>query len=86
MDRELIRQRRERREGFLRALYQDVDGHVNEFVNGFDVAARLGADEAEARRIIAYYEEKSLIKVDDHKTGIVRMTAVGIDAIENEVI
>ncbi|MGQ0560795.1 MAG: hypothetical protein ACT443_02860 [Gemmatimonadota bacterium] len=79
---ERIRARRERRQQFLRLLYDEVDGSVSEFVDGLDIGSRLGADAAEARRIIEYLEEKGLLKVDDHKSGIVRITAAGVDAVE----
>jgi predicted transcriptional regulator len=82
MDRDLIKQRRERRERFLAGLYAAVDGNVAEFIQGFDLAAELGADAEEGRRIIAYLEEKGLIKVDDHRNGVVRITAAGVDAVE----
>jgi Mn-dependent DtxR family transcriptional regulator len=84
MDKERIKARRERRQQFMRALYEEIDGSVNEFVHGLDIAERLGADPEEGRRIIAYLEEKGLIKVDDHKAGIIRITADGVDAVETE--
>lgn len=84
MDREKIRQRRERRQQFLRSLYEEIDGSVNDFVDGLELGQRLGADADEARRIISYLEEKGLVKVDDHKTGIIRITAAGVDAVETE--
>lgn len=68
----------------MRALYEEIDGSVNEFVDGLDIATRLGADPEEGRRIIAYLEEKGLLKVDDHKAGIIRITADGVDAVETE--
>jgi hypothetical protein len=84
MDKQKIKERRERRQQFLRTLYEEVDGSVNEFVDGLELAGGLGADVAEGRRIIAYLEEKGLLKVDDHKAGIVRITADGVDAVETE--
>lgn len=84
MDKERIKARRERRQQFMRALYEEIDGSVNEFVDGLDIATRLGADPEEGRRIIAYLEEKGLLKVDDHKSGIIRITADGVDAVETE--
>jgi hypothetical protein len=84
MDKDRIKARRERRQLFLRTLYEEIDGSVSEFVDGLEIAHRLGADAEEGRRIIAYLEEKGLIKVDDHKTGIVRITAGGVDAVETE--
>lgn len=84
MDKDRIRIRRERRQQFLAELYEENDGSVSEFVDGLEIAARLGADVEEGRRIIAYFEEKGLIKVDDHKAGIVRLTADGVDVVESE--
>jgi hypothetical protein len=82
MDGDAIKARRQLRAQFLRSLYEQVDGSVSEFVNGFEIGSRVGADSAEARRIIEYLEEKGLLKVDDHKNGIVRITANGVDAVE----
>ncbi len=83
MDQDAIRVRQERRQAFMQRLYQMVDGNVSEFVQGFDVAAELGTDAEEARRILAYLEEKGLIKVDDHRNGVIRITAAGVDAVES---
>jgi predicted transcriptional regulator len=83
MDREAIEERQKRRSEFMRCLYQTVDGSVSEFVQGFDLASELGADAEEARRILAYLEEKGLIKVDDHRNGVIRITAAGVDAVES---
>ena len=85
MDAEIIRQRRQRRTEFMRRLYQEVDGSVAEFVQGFDLAAELGADASEARRMIAYLEEKGWIKVDDHRNGVLRITAAGVDEVESTI-
>jgi Mn-dependent DtxR family transcriptional regulator len=83
MDRDVIHQRRKRREDFLIRLYEAVDGNVSEFVQGFDLASDLQAEPEEARRILAYLEEKGLIKVDDHRNGVIRITAAGVDAVES---
>ena len=84
MDKERIKARRERRQAFMRELYEEIDGSVNDFVDGLEIATRLGADAEEGRRIIAYLEEKGFLKVDDHKSGIIRITADGVDAVETE--
>lgn len=84
MDPEIVKARRARRQAFLRLLYEKTDGSVSEFVDGYAIAKEVGADDAEGKRIVAYLEEKGLLKVDDHKTGIVRITAGGVDAIETE--
>jgi hypothetical protein len=55
-------------------------------VQGFDIAAGLQADAEEARRIIAYLEEKGWIMVDDHRNGVIRITAAGVDAVETTTL
>ncbi len=75
-------ERRRRRQAFLEALYARTDGHVAEFASAPDVAAELGIEAAELERIIAYLEERQWIVVDDHRTGIVRITAEGVDRVE----
>ena len=86
MDKNEIRQRRQQREDFMNRLYQAVDGNVSEFVQGIDLAADLPANAEEARRIIAYLEEKGWIKVDDHRNGVIRITAAGVDAVETTTL
>lgn len=83
MDKEQLRERKARRTSFLAALYEKVDGDVNEFVHGFEIAETVGADSAEAKKILAYFEEKRMIVIDDHKAGIIRITAEGVDSVED---
>jgi hypothetical protein len=78
-----LRERQGRRIAFLRELYDMVDSSVTAFVSGFEVGERVGADRAEALRIIEYHAEKGLMKVDDYATGLVRLTASGVDAVES---
>ncbi len=75
-------ERRRRRQTFLEALYRQTDGHVAEFVSAPELAAQLGIGEAELARIVAYLEERRWIAVDDHRAGIVRLTADGVDQAE----
>lgn len=75
-------ERRARRAAFLRSLYDAVDANVSEFVNGFELAGGLGMERPETERVLGYLEEKGLIRVDDHREGILRITAAGIDAVE----
>jgi Mn-dependent DtxR family transcriptional regulator len=79
---EAMRRRREQRRQFLHHLYELVDGSVSEFVAASAIAEHLGIDDAETRRIFEYLEEKQLVLVDDHQTGILRITAAGIDEVE----
>jgi predicted ArsR family transcriptional regulator len=82
---ERIRERRERRAEFLRRLYVRVDGSVSEFIAADEIAQELGLDGAEARRVFEYFEEKGFVKVDDHREGILRITAAGIDEVESRL-
>jgi len=70
------------RTAFIVRLYENVDASVSEFVNAFEIAAAIGMDETEARRVIEYFEEKGYLKVDDHRSGVVRITAAGVDHVE----
>lgn len=80
---ESIQQRRERRREFLLQLYLRVDGSISEFVPAYELGAGLGIEEAEVRKIFEYLEEKNLVLVDDHRAGIVRLTAAGADEVES---
>ena len=59
-----------------------VDASVSTFVSAFEVAERIGVSADEAVRISEYLKEKQLLHIDDHKLGIVRITAAGIDHVE----
>jgi len=78
-----VQKRRRLRTAFIVRLYEIVDASVSEFVNAFEVAASVDMDETEARRVIEYFEEKGYLKVDDHRSGVVRITADGIDHVES---
>jgi DNA-binding IclR family transcriptional regulator len=75
-------ERRGRRAAFLAALYAATDGHVAEFVAASEIAAALGIPGPELARMLAYLEERQWIAVDDHRAGIVRITAAGVDRVE----
>lgn len=77
-------QRQANRRALLELLYANAEADVRAFVSAFDLGAELGMDAAEIGRALAYLEEKQLIMVDDYKTGLVRITASGIDAVEGE--
>jgi len=63
-------------------LYEEVDGSVSTFVNAFEIGTHLGIAADEVTRMIEYLEEKRLIAIDDHRLGIVRITARGVDYVE----
>ena len=79
-----IARRRQNRSDFLQRLYEMVDASVTTFVNGLEIADALGIGREEALRIIEYLQEKQFIHIDDHKLGIIRITALGIDHVEAE--
>lgn len=66
----------------LRSIYETADASVTEFVSAYDLSGAQGLEQEEARKIIAYLEEKGFLLVDDHRAGVVRITAEGIDAVE----
>ena len=77
-----LKARQERRSAFLRALYERVDSSVTEFVSAFEIGETVGSDRAESQRILEYLAEKELVRVDDYSTGMVRITAAGVDTVE----
>ena len=79
---EEMRARRRARSVLLHSIYQEASGSVTEFVSAYDLAAAQEVDPAEAVRIVAYLEEKGYLLVDDHRAGLVRITAEGVDAVE----
>jgi predicted transcriptional regulator len=84
-DQDQIQARRRRRAEFIRALYLRVNADVNEFIDGLELGAAVGVDADETRRIIAYFEEKGAVRVDDHKSALIRLTAAGVDLVEAEI-
>lgn len=79
---EEMRARRRARSVLLHSIYQEANSSVTEFVSAYDLAAAQHVDPAEAVRIVAYLEEKGFLLVDDHRAGLVRITAEGVDAVE----
>jgi SH3-like domain-containing protein len=79
---EELQARNAQRQAFLRSLYERVDSSVTEFVSAFEIGEAMGLSRAESSRIVAYLEEKALLKVDDHASGMCRLTADGVDRVE----
>lgn len=77
-----LQARNAQRLAFLRSLYERVDSSVTEFVSAFEIGNGMGLARIESSRIVAYLEEKGLLKVDDHATGMCRLTAEGVDRVE----
>ena len=70
------------RTAFMARLYWAADGSVSEFVSAYEIGADINVPESDVRRLLDYLEEKDFIKVDDHKLGVIRITANGIDYVE----
>jgi Mn-dependent DtxR family transcriptional regulator len=77
-----MRMRRERRSELLHRIYKASDASVTEFVSAHDLTTSMEITPEETRKILAYLEEKGYVLVDDHRAGVVRITAEGIDAVE----
>lgn len=80
--REELTRRRALRAGYLEALYWKVDGSVSAFEDGFALGRELDLSRDETLGIMEYLEEKGLVRVDDHKEGTLRLTALGVDRVE----
>ena len=76
-------QRQRNRQALLDSVYEAAEADVRVFVPAFDLGSALGMDAGETGRALAYLEEKGLLMVDDFKTAIVRITATGIDCVED---
>jgi hypothetical protein len=74
--------RQTNRRALLEALYTSTEADVRMFVAAFELGTELRMDPVETGRALAYLEEKGLLLVDDYKSGMTRITAAGIDAVE----
>ena len=79
-----IERRRQNRTAFLVRLYEIVDASVSTFVSGPEIATGIGVTYDARYAHQADWEEKQYIHIIDHKLGIVRITALGIDHVEAE--
>jgi hypothetical protein len=82
MDEATMRARREARGRFLRALYERSEGDVNAYEDGYDIAGSLGIEEREAERFVRYFEERGFLQNVTQAGLTVRITALGVDAVE----
>jgi CTP-dependent riboflavin kinase len=76
-----IAARRANRRRFLEHLYRCSEEELTEYQDGYEVAAHLGLGRADAERIVRYLEDHGHVA----KSGagmVVRITAKGIDAVE----
>jgi uncharacterized protein YueI len=70
------------RRRFLGALYERTDADVNAYEDGYEIAGALGIDPREAERFVRYLEERGLVQNVSQAGLTVRITALGIDAVE----
>jgi hypothetical protein len=82
--------RRQQRHRFLEAVYDLAGGSTNQFVYWRNVAPRLGydadsdADLEEALGLADYLAESGLMTIEVDEGTLYRITANGIDEVENE--
>jgi hypothetical protein len=87
---EVERRRRELRKRFLQAIYDLAAGSPNQFVYWPNVASRLGWDDEnrdhleEALGYADYLAGLGLISIEVDEGTIYRITAAGIDEVEQE--
>ena len=77
------RDRRERRIRLLRSLYGRTDADVRVYEDAHEIADELGIEHAEVPRIVAYLEERGFIVATGATGATIRITADGIDRVEN---
>lgn len=82
---EEISARRARRADFLARVYTRAGSDVRVFVDGFEIAEAMGMGHEEAMRIIAYFVDQGRLCVDEHRSGLVRLTAAGVDHAEHGI-
>lgn len=74
--------RRAWRRALLEAIYDAAGGSVSEFVDALELAAAFDAPPEEGRKLLGYLEEKGWLRIDDHRSGVARLTAAGVDEVE----
>ena len=76
-----LAERRANRARFLAYLYRCSEEELSEYQDGYEVAASLGLDRADAERIVRYLEDHGHV-VKSGTGMVVRITARGIDHVE----
>ncbi|MCI0435404.1 MAG: hypothetical protein L0271_17435 [Gemmatimonadetes bacterium] len=82
---EEISARRARRLDFLTRIYTRTGSDVRVFVDAFEIGEAMGLGREETTRIVAYFEDHGTLKVDDYTSGMVRLTAAGVDHAESGI-
>jgi len=77
-----VRRRREARRRFLEILYEHSERGESEYQDGYDLAAEIGVSRQDAERIVRYHEDHGHVRKSGSHGLTVRITAQGIDHVE----
>jgi CTP-dependent riboflavin kinase len=77
-----VRRRRELRRRFLESLYEQSERGESEYQDGYALAAELGLSRQDAERIVRYHEDHGYVRASGSHGLTVRITAQGIDHVE----
>jgi CTP-dependent riboflavin kinase len=77
-----VRERREQRRRFLELLYDASEGGDSEYLDGYELADRMGLSRQDAERIVRYHDDHGYVTLTGRHGLTVRITARGIDHIE----
>jgi CTP-dependent riboflavin kinase len=75
-------QRRENRRRFLQLLYDASELGDSEYLDGYELAERLGMSRQDAERIVRYHDDHGFVTSTGRHGLTVRITARGIDHVE----
>ena len=79
-----VARRRELRRRFLEVLYAHSEQGASEYQDGYELAAGLGLSRQDAERIVRYHEDHGFVRASGSYGLTVRITAQGIDHVEEE--
>ena len=79
-----VRRRREQRARFLAVLYERSEAGESEYQDGYELAGELGMSRQDAERVVRYHEDHGFIRKSGSHGLTVRITAQGIDHVEEE--
>ena len=77
-----LRARRECRRRFLERLYEASEQGDSEYLDGYELAGELGLSRQDAERFVRYHEDHGFVMTTGRHGLTVRITARGIDHVE----
>jgi CTP-dependent riboflavin kinase len=77
-----VRRRRALRRRFLESLYEQSERGGSEYQDGYELAAELGLTRQDAERVVRYHEDHGFVRTSGSHGLTVRITAQGIDHVE----